>query len=109
VYSSAGFNSFGYKAGCAFATGNATEALLSPAGARYLCDGREELFYQCTHDHVSSAMCQYDVNRDYHNPDYEILIDFVEGSSPLQSVCSSTYKMARSPICFFFGCDTRSA
>jgi hypothetical protein len=90
VYSSAGFNSNGYKAGCAFATGTHTAALSSPAAAKYLCEEAEESHYRCTHDHVANAFCFRKFDDDYLNP-----FDYVhEGFQPLHPVrCFRTYNM----------------
>lgn len=54
-YGSAGFNTFGYQAGCEFATGAFQEAMAVPAAARYLC---EELDKEgCTHDLSTHGTC----------------------------------------------------
>lgn len=55
-YGSAGFNTYGYKAGCAFAAGGFSEALEDPAAARYLC--AEGGVQACTHDSASEGVCR---------------------------------------------------
>lgn len=70
-YSAAGFNSYGYKAGCAFATGTSREALESPGGARYLCDSTSvpagAFQFACLHDHSGVGVCTGSVTSDDFN------------------------------------------
>ena len=63
-YGSAGFNSFGYKAGCAFALGTYAEAMASPKAAQYLCPEDMDRRYMCLHDHSGDGVCHSSANWD---------------------------------------------
>lgn len=63
-YGSAGFNSYGYKAGCAFAAGTFEEAEASPAASRYLCAPEQELQQACLHDFSGNGVCVSNSNWD---------------------------------------------
>eukprot|EP00892_Ulva_mutabilis_P009761 jgi/Ulvmu1/7157/UM034_0064.1 len=56
-YGSAGFNSYGYKAGCAFALGTFAEAMAEPDAARYLCPASMDTRYTCLHDFSGDGVC----------------------------------------------------
>ena len=56
-YGSAGFNSYGYKGGCAFAQGTFQEAYNSPASSRYLCSGDKGSEHACLHDFSGDGFC----------------------------------------------------
>lgn len=87
-YGSQGFNSFGYKAGCAFANGTVDEALASPDATRYLCMPEDGGQFVCTHDHVSSAFCYIEVE------DYMHYFIGSEGFQDIQ-VVGKLFKMAQ--------------
>eukprot|EP00892_Ulva_mutabilis_P008333 jgi/Ulvmu1/5872/UM025_0134.1 len=55
-YGSAGFNSYGYRGGCGFATGSFPQALASPAAAQYLCPAVSDARL-CQHDQSGSGVC----------------------------------------------------
>ena len=69
-YGSAGFDSYGYQAGCAFATGSFEEVTEDPLAARYLCSEENLAVHlatsgqvfgkQCTYNHASEGYCIYD-------------------------------------------------
>ena len=60
-YGSAGFNSYGYRAGCEFATRGTTfaQALAIPSAAQYLCPAAT-LEQSCHHDFSGSGSCAAD-------------------------------------------------
>jgi hypothetical protein len=65
IYGSHGFNSYGYKGGCAFANGTKEEVLASPPAAQYFC-GEEDFGFKCLHDHAGSGFCSdYDFYDQY--------------------------------------------
>lgn len=57
LYGSQGFSSYGYQAGCDFATGTAAQALADPNGARYLCPGPDNSRLICLNDHSGGGVC----------------------------------------------------
>lgn len=63
-YGSAGFNSFGYKAGCEFALGTYAEAMAVPEAAQYLCPKDMDKRYMCLHDHSGDGVCYSSDNWD---------------------------------------------
>ena len=56
-YGSAGFNSYGYKGGCAFAQGTYAEMMADPAASRYLCPKSMDSRYMCLHDFSGDGVC----------------------------------------------------
>lgn len=63
-YGSAGFNSFGYKAGCEFALGTYKEAMAVPAAKQYLCPAAMDKRYVCLHDFAGDGVCHGDKHWD---------------------------------------------
>jgi hypothetical protein len=78
IYGSHGFNTYGYKGGCAFANGTKEESLASPPSARYFC-GEEDFGFKCLHDHAGSGFCF-----DYEFYDQYSADLFNDGFQPLQ-------------------------
>lgn len=57
LYGSQGFSSYGYQAGCAFATASFETAIVDPDAARYLCPVQDTNRLFCEHDHSVSGVC----------------------------------------------------
>lgn len=76
-YGTAGFSSYGYQGGCAFATGSFAEAQASPQAAQYLCPETSTAL-RCQHDFSSSGICRSQLL-----PDDFLRIDGVRSHSPV--------------------------
>lgn len=63
-YGSAGFDTFGYRAGCEFAAGTAADAALAPAAQPNLCTAAQRGRRQCTPDHSAVGFCESRSNGD---------------------------------------------
>lgn len=61
-YGSAGFDAYGYHAGCSFATGSFEEAKQDPQSARFLCNGEEHVLavHESTGEALISSKCTFD-------------------------------------------------
>eukprot|EP00892_Ulva_mutabilis_P008327 jgi/Ulvmu1/5867/UM025_0129.1 len=59
-YGSAGWNSYGYAGGCAFAEGTRKDALADPMAARYLCSESQDWDFMCLHDFSGDGICMSD-------------------------------------------------
>lgn len=58
IYGSAGYNAFGYKAGCDFAAGSFKAAIAEPLAARFLCSASGS--DGCLYDGIGSGTCTAD-------------------------------------------------
>eukprot|EP00892_Ulva_mutabilis_P009759 jgi/Ulvmu1/7155/UM034_0062.1 len=61
-YGSAGFNSYGYHAGCEFAMGTFEEAIEAPAAQPFLCPAMNLGRSACLPDHTAEAACDLQPN-----------------------------------------------
>ena len=57
-YGSAGFNSYGYQAGCTFVTGTFDEVLADADGSRFLCPPEDDGAIRCFHDLSGQGVCR---------------------------------------------------
>lgn len=58
LYGSAGFNPFGYQAGCIWVTGSEAAVAADPVASRYICaNGPDNTQSVCTYDSSSSGLC----------------------------------------------------